>query len=56
MSFELEGQPFHALNGGPHFKFNEAISLFVDCKDQREVDVLLQYLVACAKERVNHGA
>lgn len=38
VSFELEGQPFIALNGGPHFKFTEAFSLFVDCKDQREVD------------------
>jgi predicted 3-demethylubiquinone-9 3-methyltransferase (glyoxalase superfamily) len=38
VSFELEGQPFHALNGGPMFKFTEAVSLFIDCKDQREVD------------------
>ncbi len=36
--FELEGQRFMALNGGPHFKFSEAISLFVACKDQAEVD------------------
>ncbi len=38
VTFQLEGQPFIALNGGPHFKFTEAISLMVDCKDQREVD------------------
>lgn len=38
VSFELEGQPFIALNGGPAFKFTEAMSLFVDCRDQREVD------------------
>lgn len=38
VTFELEGQPFMALNGGPHYKFTEAISMFVDCKDQREVD------------------
>lgn len=38
VSFELEGQPFIALNGGPMFKFTEALSLYVDCKDQREVD------------------
>lgn len=38
--FELEGQSFIGLNGGPHFKFNDAISLFVDCKDQAEVDEL----------------
>jgi predicted 3-demethylubiquinone-9 3-methyltransferase (glyoxalase superfamily) len=38
VTFELEGQPFMALNGGPAFRFSEAVSLFVDCKDQREVD------------------
>ena len=37
-SFELDGQPFTALNGGPRFKFTEAISLVVHCRDQREVD------------------
>lgn len=36
--FQLEGQDFIALNGGPHFKFTEAISLSVDCKTQKEVD------------------
>ncbi len=40
VNFELEGQKFMALNGGPHFKFTEAISLFVDCKTQEEVDAL----------------
>jgi predicted 3-demethylubiquinone-9 3-methyltransferase (glyoxalase superfamily) len=39
-TFRLEGQRFMALNGGPHFKFTEAISLFVDCKTQKEVDEL----------------
>jgi predicted 3-demethylubiquinone-9 3-methyltransferase (glyoxalase superfamily) len=39
-TFELDGQKFMALNGGPHFKFTEAISLFVDCEDQKEVDEL----------------
>jgi predicted 3-demethylubiquinone-9 3-methyltransferase (glyoxalase superfamily) len=38
VSFELDGQPFTALNGGPQFKFTEAISLVVHCKDQAEVD------------------
>jgi predicted 3-demethylubiquinone-9 3-methyltransferase (glyoxalase superfamily) len=39
-SFELEGQPFTALNGGPHFKFTEAVSFFVSCETQAEVDEL----------------
>jgi predicted 3-demethylubiquinone-9 3-methyltransferase (glyoxalase superfamily) len=39
-SFELEGQQFTALNGGPHFKFTEAISFVVNCKTQQEVDDL----------------
>jgi predicted 3-demethylubiquinone-9 3-methyltransferase (glyoxalase superfamily) len=39
-SFELEGQQFTALNGGPDFKFTEAISFVVDCKTQEEVDEL----------------
>src|SRR3954462_7980781 len=37
-SFELEGQEFVALNGGPHYKFTEAISFTVDCETQEEVD------------------
>ena len=38
VQFELRGQPFTALNGGPHFKFNEAISLQVMCDTQEEID------------------
>jgi predicted 3-demethylubiquinone-9 3-methyltransferase (glyoxalase superfamily) len=38
VSFELEGQPFIALNGGPDHKLTEAFSLFVDCETQEEVD------------------
>jgi predicted 3-demethylubiquinone-9 3-methyltransferase (glyoxalase superfamily) len=38
--FEIEGQRFLALNGGPHFKFTPAISLIVDCESQAEVDHL----------------
>src|SRR5438876_8243673 len=38
VSFELEGQPFTALNGGPIFKFNEAISFQIDCGTQDDVD------------------
>ncbi len=37
-TFELDGQLFQGLNGGPQFKFTEAISLFVDCENQEEVD------------------
>jgi predicted 3-demethylubiquinone-9 3-methyltransferase (glyoxalase superfamily) len=37
-SFELDGMQFTALNGGPHFKFTEAISLYVNCETQDEVD------------------
>ena len=39
-SFELEGQEFMALNGGPQYHFTEAISLYVDCENQQEVDTL----------------
>lgn len=38
ISFELEGQEFTALNGGPHFKFTEAVSFAVHCESQDEVD------------------
>ncbi len=43
-SFELEGQEFTALNGGPEFKFTEAISFFVNCNSQEEVDELWKKL------------
>lgn len=45
VTFELEGQRFVALNGGPHFTFTEAISLYVDCEDQAEVDYYWDKLV-----------
>jgi predicted 3-demethylubiquinone-9 3-methyltransferase (glyoxalase superfamily) len=45
-SFELFGQEFMVLNAGPQFKFNEAISFFVKCKDQEEVDYYWQKLTA----------
>ncbi len=45
-TFELEGQRFMALNGGPKYKFTEAISLFVDCETQQEVDELWEKLCA----------
>jgi len=46
VNFQLEGQDFLALNGGPQFKFNEAISLSVDCQTQEEVDELWTRLTA----------
>jgi len=46
VTFQLEGQEFFALNGGPHFKFTPAISFFVDCKTQQEVDDLWDKLSA----------
>jgi thioredoxin type arsenate reductase len=44
VEFELDGQAFTALNGGPHFKFTEAISFSVDCRTQEEVDKYWQKL------------
>lgn len=49
-SFELNGQEFMALNGGPMFKFTEAISLFVHCETQQEVDELWTKLSAHGEE------
>ena len=46
IAFQLEGQDFIALNGGPMFQFTEAISLSVDCKTQQEVDDLCEKLSA----------
>ncbi|MGH8527397.1 MAG: VOC family protein, partial [Gammaproteobacteria bacterium] len=46
VAFELDGQPLTALNGGPEFKFNEAVSFFVECKDQAEVDMFWDKLTA----------
>lgn len=43
-TFELEGQEFIALNAGPQFKFTEAISFFVNCETQEEVDELWEKL------------
>lgn len=49
-SFELEGQEFIALNGGPHFKFTEAISFVVHCDTQEEVDRYWNKLLAGGQE------
>jgi len=46
VSFELHGQRFLALNGGPQFKFNESISFVVNCETQQEIDELWEKLSA----------
>jgi len=50
VEFELDGRKFIALNGGPHFKFTEAISLFVNCENQEEVDYFWEKLSAGGQE------
>jgi predicted 3-demethylubiquinone-9 3-methyltransferase (glyoxalase superfamily) len=45
-TFQLDGQDFFALNGGPLFKFTEAVSFFVNCETQEEVDELWEKLTA----------
>lgn len=45
-TFQLDGQDFMALNGGPHFTFSPAISFFVNCRTQEEVDELWEKLSA----------
>jgi predicted 3-demethylubiquinone-9 3-methyltransferase (glyoxalase superfamily) len=45
MSFELNGQEFVALNGGPNFKFTEAISFVINCETQKEVDYYWDKLI-----------
>ncbi len=51
-SFELAGQEFMALNGGPSFSFAQGISLFVDCEEQAEVDELWEKLSAGGEPNV----
>ena len=46
VEFTLSGQHFKGLNGGPQFKFTEAVSFFIDCADQTEVDRLWEALTA----------
>ncbi len=52
VSFELDGVNFMALNGGPVFKFNEAVSFMINCKDQDEVDYFWEKLSEGGKEGV----
>jgi predicted 3-demethylubiquinone-9 3-methyltransferase (glyoxalase superfamily) len=46
VEFEIEGQKFVALNGGPDFKFNESVSFVINCEAQEEVDYFWQKLTA----------
>jgi len=50
-TFEIEGRSFIAFNGGPHFQFSPAISLFVDCESQAEVDELSEKLCAGGEQQ-----
>ena len=46
VNFELNGEFFMGLNGGPHFKFNEAVSFVIPCKDQAEIDYYWNKLIS----------
>src|SRR6516164_8487735 len=50
VEFQLEGQTFVALNGGPHFKFTEAVSFVVNCRNQAEIDRFWKKLSAGGSE------
>jgi predicted 3-demethylubiquinone-9 3-methyltransferase (glyoxalase superfamily) len=55
VAFELDGQPFVAINGGPHFKFDEAISFVIDCDGQDEVDYYWERLLAAGGQESQCG-
>jgi predicted 3-demethylubiquinone-9 3-methyltransferase (glyoxalase superfamily) len=55
VEFELEGQPFVALNGGPEFQFTPAVSFCVECEDQAEIDYYWDKLVAGGGKPVQCG-
>jgi predicted 3-demethylubiquinone-9 3-methyltransferase (glyoxalase superfamily) len=55
VSFQLDGQHYNALNGGPSFNFSEGISLYVDCQTQAEVDELWNKLTADGGEESRCG-
>lgn len=54
-TFELEGQRFNALNGGPRYKFNEAVSFFISVESQEEVDYFWNKLTADGGEESKCG-
>jgi predicted 3-demethylubiquinone-9 3-methyltransferase (glyoxalase superfamily) len=55
VSFELDGEDFVALNGGPQFKFTEAISFVINCETQEEIDFYWEKLTADGGEEVQCG-
>ena len=55
VSFELNGQEFTALNGGPDFKFTEAVSFVINCDTQEEIDYYWEKLTAGGGEEVECG-
>src|SRR5215216_3890443 len=55
IEFEIEGQKFVALNGGPLFKFNESVSLVINCETQEEVDYFWEKLTANGGEESQCG-
>ena len=55
VEFQIEGQDFIALNGGPHFKFNESVSFVVNCKTQKEVDYYWKRLTSGGGKEVQCG-
>jgi predicted 3-demethylubiquinone-9 3-methyltransferase (glyoxalase superfamily) len=55
VSFELDGQPFVAINGGPQFTFDEAVSFEIECEDQAEVDRYWDALLAGGGEESQCG-
>src|SRR5690349_5194646 len=54
-TFQLQGQEFMGLNGGPHFKFTEAFSLFVRCETQEEIDEKWNHLTSGGGEESQCG-
>ena len=55
VSFELDGQEFTALNGGPQFKFTEAVSFVINCETQEEIDYYWEKLTAGGGKEVECG-
>jgi predicted 3-demethylubiquinone-9 3-methyltransferase (glyoxalase superfamily) len=55
IEFEINGQPFGAINGGPIFTFSEAISFMIECADQAEVDFYYDTLIADGGEQSECG-